>query len=72
MISNLLHNPKSEFFFSFLVGIGLSIMLFHRPLKWQKILSMKPSEIEGKIVKSNGKCVIYRVEDTSCDLVSSK
>jgi hypothetical protein len=68
MIQNVLHNPKSEFFFSFLVGIGLSVMLFHRPVKWQKMLAMKPSEVEGRVVKSNGRCVTYRVEDTSCEV----
>ncbi len=72
MIQNVLHNPKSEFFFSFLVGIGLSIMLFHRPIRWQKILAMNPSEIEGKVVKVDGKCVMYRVEDTSCEITSVK
>jgi hypothetical protein len=72
MIQNVLHNPKSEFFFSFLVGIGLSVMLFHRPIRWQKILAMNPSEIEGKVVKADGKCVTYRVEDTSCEITSVK
>jgi hypothetical protein len=55
-----------------LVGIGLSVMLFHRPIRWQKILAMNPSEIEGKVVKADGRCVTYRVEDTSCEITSVK
>ena len=72
MIRNILHNPRSEFFFSFLVGIGLSVMLFHRPIRWQKMLAMSPQDIEGQVVKADGRCVTYRVEDTACDLSSSK
>jgi len=67
-----LHNPRSEFFFSFLVGIGLSVMLFHRPIRWQKMLAMSPQDIEGHVVKADGRCVTYRVEDTACDLSPSK
>lgn len=72
MIEKILHNPKSEFFFSFLIGIGFTIMLFHKPIKSQDFLAMEPSEIESKMVTSNGKCFKYRVEDSKCEIPISK
>jgi hypothetical protein len=72
MIERILHNPRGEFFFSFLVGIGLSIMLFHRPIQSQKVLAMDPRDVEGKVVKADRKCYTYRVEDTLCEIPSSK
>lgn len=72
MIERILHNPKGEFFFSFLIGIGVVIMLFHRPVKSQKFLAMEASEIESKVIHSNGKCFMYRVEDSQCELPLTK
>jgi hypothetical protein len=66
MIERILNNPKGEFFFSFLIGIGLAIMMFHKPIKSQKVLALEPIEFENKIVKANSKCFKYRVEDSSC------
>ena len=71
MITKILNNPKSEFFFSFLIGIGLTIMLFHRPVVTQRILGVDPSELDN-IVKADGKCYKYRVEDSTCKNKSFK
>jgi len=72
MITEILNNPRSEFFFSFLIGIGLMIMLFHRPVLSEKTLAVHPSELDNRSVKSNGKCYTYRVEDSMCEILSSK
>jgi hypothetical protein len=72
MIEALLNNPRAEPFFSFLIGIGFSIMLFHRPVLSEKSLALGVSEIEGNTVRANGKCYKYRVEDSSCKLSPSK
>jgi hypothetical protein len=72
MIERILHNPKGEFFFSFLIGIGFSIMLFHKPVRSQDFLAMDVSEIESKMIRSNGKCFKYRVEDSQCEIPISK
>jgi hypothetical protein len=68
MIERILNNPRGEFFFSFLIGLGLAIMLFHRPIKSKKVLAIEPIEFENKIVKADKKCFKYRVEDCSCEL----
>lgn len=66
MITKILNNPKSEFFFSFLIGVGLMVMLFHRPVQTQRSLAIAPDVIEQHTVKADGKCYKYRVEDTTC------
>ena len=70
MIDALLNNPRSEPFFSFLIGIGFAIMLFHRPVLSEKVLALDISQIENNVVRSDGKCYKYRVEDATCEIVS--
>jgi hypothetical protein len=72
MITEILNNPRAEFFFSFLVGVGLTIMLFHRPVKSDRSLSLDPAVLESHIVKADGKCYKYRVEDSTCKNKSSR
>ena len=33
MIDKLLKNPQTEGFFSFMIGVGIIVMLFHRPVR---------------------------------------
>jgi hypothetical protein len=66
MITQILNNPRSEFFFSFLIGVGLVVMLFHRPILSERSLAVDPNVLEDQIVKANGKCYKYRVEDSTC------
>jgi hypothetical protein len=72
MITQILNNPRSEFFFSFLIGVGMVIMLFHRPYITERSLAVDPSTLEDHTVKANGKCYKYRAEDTTCKNKRSK
>ena len=72
MISSILHNPRSESFFSFLIGIGFIIMLFHRPVLSERALALPVSQIEGNTAVVDGKCYKYRVEDSVCKILSNK
>jgi hypothetical protein len=72
MIERILRNKNSQNLFAFLIGFGLVVILFHRPIPVQRTLAMQPSEIEGKEVKIDGKCYIYRVEDSVCHLDTLK
>lgn len=54
-------------FFSFIVGLGISVLLFHRNFVSIRTLALPLAEATGKIVKSDGKCWRYRVEDASCE-----
>ena len=68
MIEKILRNPNSQKVFAFLIGFGMIVMLFHRPIPIQHVLGIDAHELESKEVKSQGKCYKYRVEDSKCDL----
>lgn len=57
---------------SFIIGMGIAIMLFHKPFKTRPILSVPLQEIHGKIVSQNGKCYKYTAEDSECEILSSR
>ena len=57
-------------FFSFIIGLGISVLLFHRDYATYRVLGIPLSDVESKIVKVDGKCYKYRVEDASCEIVS--
>jgi hypothetical protein len=58
-------------FFSFVIGLGVSVLLFHRNFDVIRTLALPPSEFTDKVVKVDGKCYRYRVEDASCEIPSS-
>ena len=57
-------------FFSFIIGFGLSVLLFHRNYSVKKEVALPLDEATSRVVKSDGKCYRYRVEDASCENVS--
>jgi hypothetical protein len=59
-------------FFSFVIGLGISVLLFHRNYDSLRALALPLSEFEGKISKADGKCYRYRVEDASCEIPSTQ
>jgi hypothetical protein len=72
MIDKILKNPQTEGFFSFLIGVGLMVMFFHRPIKSSRGLALEPSKFENREIKADGKCYMYRVEDASCEIAPFK
>jgi hypothetical protein len=61
---------KGGFIFSFIIGFGLSVLLFHRNFVVKKEVALPLDEATSRVVKSDGKCYRYRVEDASCENVS--
>lgn len=57
-------------FFSFVIGLGISVLLFHRNYATIRTLAMPLTDITEKTVKVDGKCYKYRVEDASCETSS--
>lgn len=57
-------------FFSFVIGLGISVLLFHRNYATYRTLGIPLADVESKTVKVDGKCYKYRVEDASCEIVS--
>lgn len=66
MIREILRKTESRIFFSLVIGIGLAVLMFHRPQKEIEISAISPSEITGKVVRVDGKCYRFRIEDASC------
>jgi hypothetical protein len=58
-------------FFSFIIGLGMAVVLFHRDYGVMKTLAIPIGEATTKIVKVDGKCYRYRVEDADCQIPSS-
>jgi hypothetical protein len=66
-ISKLLNNPQSSKVLSFLIGMGVVVLLFHKPLSFEKTLALSVEEIEGRVVPNGGKCYSYVAEDCPCE-----
>ena len=58
-------------FFSFIIGLGISALLFHRKYATFRTVAMPVHDIVEKTVKVDGKCYKYRVEDSNCEIVPS-
>jgi hypothetical protein len=65
-VSKMLHDKKAAAFFSFIVGLGLAVLLFHKPFGYQQSLSVPVADIEGKTVRVQGRCYSYTSEDVKC------
>jgi hypothetical protein len=59
-------------FFSFIIGLGIAVVLFHRQYSTVRTLGVPLKDTLDKIVRSDGKCYRYRVEDANCENVSSE
>jgi hypothetical protein len=54
-------------FFSFIMGLGLAAILFHRTYGQKRALALPLEEAVGKVIRSDGTCWRYRVEDATCE-----
>jgi hypothetical protein len=68
-IARVLHRGTP--FFSFIIGLGLAVLVFHRQYTVVKTLGVPVHDITGRTVKADGKCYRYRVEDAQCEILSS-
>lgn len=68
--SKLLHDKKSVSFLSFLIGMGIAVLFFHKPYGSTRFLSLPVSKIEQRIVKHGDKCYTYVAEDCLCPSVN--
>lgn len=59
-------------FFSFIIGLGIAAILFHRQFETIRTLGVSLKDATEKIVKVDGKCYRYRVEDANCENTSMK
>lgn len=47
---------KGAGFFSFIIGLGLAVLFFHRPYVVEPVLALAPEEIQNKVVQHDSKC----------------
>ncbi len=59
-------------FFSFIIGLGIAVILFHRQYDTIRTLGLPLRDTMDKVVKVDGKCYRYRVEDASCENTSKE
>lgn len=57
-------------FFSFIIGLGISVLLFHRSYATLRTSAVPLDEATSRIMKTDGKCYRFRAEDASCENVS--
>jgi hypothetical protein len=66
MISEILRKPEASMFFSFVVGLGISILMFHRPQSEILESAHTTDDLRATVTRIDGKCYRYRIEDASC------
>ena len=69
MITQVLERGAS--FFSFIIGLGIAALLFHRNYETKTKLAMPLQDATTKVSQFDGKCYRFRVEDASCEFASS-
>jgi len=57
---------------SFIVGLGVAVLLFHKPFQNKAVLALPVHEIEGKSIKVDNKCYKYHAEDAQCEILPSR
>lgn len=64
-IAEIIKNPKANIFFSFVIGVGLGVLLFHRTRSEYSVPAVPTDQLVNSINKVNGKCYRYRITDAS-------
>lgn len=57
---------------SFIVGLGVAVLLFHKPFQTKPTLALPVNLVEGQVVEIQGKCYKYHAEDAQCEILPSK
>lgn len=56
---------------SFIVGLGVAVLFFHKPFQKRATLSLPLDKVEGATVEINKKCYQYHAEDAQCEILPS-
>jgi hypothetical protein len=65
MIREILKKPEANVLFSFVIGLGLAVLLFHRTRKEFVVSAVNVDELVNSVSKIDGKCYRFRVTDAS-------
>lgn len=58
-------------FLSFIVGMGLAVIISSKPKLIKPTLNIPITELDGRIVSYEGKCYRYHAEDARCEILRS-
>jgi hypothetical protein len=64
-VGDIVKKPEANMFFSFVIGVGLSVLLFHRARKEFVTPAIDADQLVNSISKIDGKCYRFRVTDAS-------
>ena len=65
-VSSIVKKPEANYFFSFVVGLGLAVLLFHRPQTEIDVSAIPQGKIREMVTRVDGQCYRFRVDDASC------
>jgi hypothetical protein len=65
MIREILQKPESNALFSFVLGVALATLLFHRTQKGYVVPAVDLDKIVSSIATIDGRCYRFRVTDAS-------
>jgi len=55
--------PEANYFFSFVIGLGVAVLMFHRPQTEVDVSAIPVDELKKMVTRVDGKCYRYKVED---------
>jgi hypothetical protein len=65
MIREILKKPEANVLFSFVIGLGLAVLLFHRTRQQFVVSAVDVDELANTVAKIDGKCYRFRITDAS-------
>jgi hypothetical protein len=71
-LAKIVHDKQASAFLSFLIGLGVAVLFFHKPFQYKQRLSVPVHSIEGKPIRHGDKCFSYRTQDMACPISQNK
>jgi len=66
MLREILRRREAQIFISFVLGVGIAVLMFRRPRYQVDISALLPAEIKDRVFNIDGKCYKFRIQDASC------
>ena len=64
-IGDVIKKPEANMLFSFVIGVGISVLLFHRVRKEFVVPAVDADQLVNSVTKIDGKCYRFRITDAS-------
>jgi len=67
----IVRNKETLPFLSFIIGMGLAVIIASKPKLVKPMLNIPVSQLEGRTIAYDGKCYKYHAEDAKCEILRS-